>query len=399
MPMTKHPSRILLGLLLALPLVSGEELNIQKCISAFRRSDKNNNGILEHSEFVQYCKTEAHKTPMQLFVREDQLNNIFAAHQEDSVPKELQKIYDHLEKKTQELRGDTNEGISISGAKHFQKATSQEKAVLEILCEDTSDAIAKLLEFGAETRTGKDDKETRQGAVSTNQKPNIIVMQPDDMPFFDAWTPPPNNPAQANLKVNFPAAGLPNMEKLRTGGVQMMQAYTASPMCGTSRFSTMTGRYPSRSSASRQRSIKNEEDVQTVDIPATKLSDEDCSTENVAAAFQTGGYRTGMMGKWHLSSIRDDSYTYEGAVETVQGCGFDTVAGLYIENLAAKEAEFDNYSDGTFSHNMEWITHEAIDFINEASDADEPFFLYFNPTVSIYSSLPLCIHMRAVSFY
>ena len=44
-----------------------------------------------------------------------------------------------------------------------------------------------------------------------------------------------------------------------------------------------------------------------------------------------------------------------------------TVEGLYIENLA-RDDELNNYSDGTFSHNMEWITSEAIKVINEDSE-------------------------------
>ena len=55
--------------------------------------------------------------------------------------------------------------------------------------------------------------------------------------------------------------------------------------------------------------------------------------------------------------------------------------GLYVENLQKKEEDFNNYSDGTFSHNMEWITYEAIKFINQTIDDDKNFFMYFNPTV------------------
>ena len=40
---------------------------------------------------------------------------------------------------------------------------------------------------------------------------------------------------------------------------------------------------------------------------------------------------------------------------------------LYIENLAdGEDSAFNSYSDGSFSHNMEWITYEAIEFINES---------------------------------
>jgi len=37
------------------------------------------------------------------------------------------------------------------------------------------------------------------------------------------------------------------------------------------------------------------------------------------------------------------------------------------------------YNDGSFSHNMEWVTSEAVKVIQEKSE--DPFFMYFNPTV------------------
>ena len=89
-------------------------------------------------------------------------------------------------------------------------------------------------------------------------KPNIIIMQPDDFPFFAEWSPPPRNPypdsdkdrgprARRKFAEGFPAGfTMPNLERLRKQGLQMTQAYTASAACATSRYSTITGRYPSR---------------------------------------------------------------------------------------------------------------------------------------------------------
>jgi arylsulfatase A-like enzyme len=131
-----------------------------------------------------------------------------------------------------------------------------------------------------------------------------------------------------------------------------------------------TGKYPSRAASSRRTNTNDNEDIGKVTIPTTKLQDvrtqpnKDCTEENLAVTFQKEGYRTGMIGKWHLSRFR--SYTYSGAQETVQGCGFDYVEALYVENLAS-EGGFNSYSDGSFSHNMEWVTAEAITFINESS--------------------------------
>jgi len=86
-----------------------------------------------------------------------------------------------------------------------------------------------------------------------------------------------------------------------------------------------------------------------------------------------------MFGKWHLSRFTDDTYSYQAGVETVKSCGFDTVGGLYVENMGGRA---DYFADGSFAHNMEWVTWEAIKFLNETSQTqDTPFFMYFNPTV------------------
>ena len=120
---------------------------------------------------------------------------------------------------------------------------------------------------------------------------NFIIMQPDDLQFFDNWSPPPNSPKTPNKKTDFPPGGLPNIEKLRLNGLQMKQAYTTSPQCGTSRYSTITGKYPSRALSNPGG------DPSEVTIPLTKLQDADCSEENMAAQFQDNGYRTAMIGK------------------------------------------------------------------------------------------------------
>lgn len=181
---------------------------------------------------------------------------------------------------------------------------------------------------------------TNAGPTDPDTRPNIIIMQPDDLPFLDEWGPPPNNPESSNSKNTFPdnnGNGLPNIERLRLNGLQMKQAYTASPVCGTSRYSTITGKMPSRAASVRSKAESDSEEPASVTIPTTKLQDKDgqndCSEENLAATFQNAGYSTAMIGKWHLSKIDKDEYTYELAVKTVEECGFDNVAGLYIENI------------------------------------------------------------------
>ena len=66
--------------------------------------------------------------------------------------------------------------------------------------------------------------------------------------------------------------------------------------------------------------------------------------------------------------------TYAEQQADIMSCGFDTAEGIYWENLGGTFI-------GDFTHNMEWVTESAINFINDAAASSTPFFLYFNPSV------------------
>jgi len=216
--------------------------------------------------------------------------------------------------------------------------------------------------------------------------PNIIIVQPDDLPFYKEWGSPPKNPIEPgdNQAVNLPLDILgeplaPTLEMIREGGLQMMQAYASSPQCGTSRFSTMTGRVASRADSAIAFALATNLRNTKVQISTVKLGGEDCSSYNLAQAFSSHGYRTAMTGKWHLSKTEANE-TYEEHVAMVEECGFDYADAVYMENL------FENAGIDTL-HNLEWVTETAIKFMqnnyegaNSTRD-DDPFFLYLNPTV------------------
>ena len=99
----------------------------------------------------------------------------------------------------------------------------------------------------------------------------------------------------------------------------------------------------------------------------------DCTENNLAKVFSDNSYKTGIVGKWHLHRWNEADYTYSAAKAAINDCHFDSAEAIYIENLDSF------FNDGTFSHNMEYVTQKAIDFIENAGS--DPFFLYLNPTV------------------
>lgn len=219
------------------------------------------------------------------------------------------------------------------------------------------------------------------------QRPNFIIIQPDDFEFLASWNPPPHFDSTGAFDLH--PSLIPHLTRLRSNGLVFHRAYAASPMCGTSRYSTLTGRYPSRSAYSRR--DNSGVSVGRVVIPTTKLVDVptvpdgyDCSRSNLAVLLRAQGYRTGVTGKWHLGTGNLVSNPYRVQQENIRACGFDTAEAVYWENLFA--------ADGAFGHNLEHVTEEAIRFMNSAVGQGRNFFLYFNPTAphtsgSVYEAL------------
>ena len=288
-------------------------------------------------------------------------------------------------------------------------------------------------------------------------RPNFIVIQPDDHLFLKEWNPPARFHLQegiarhlqediaeiATSTISPSSLGttsstiyststteyispVPNINRIRNYGLEMTNAYAASTMCGTSRYSTLTGRLPSRSSYGRSTDKDRYEGdesslfLRNVNIPRTKLEDaegvedaRDCTSNNLAAVLQNHGYYTGVVGKWHLDAdtggVNGLYDNYPQVQKEVKRCGFDFAEAIYRENLGGGR-NF-NVDGDPVTHNMEHLTSEAIRFIQESigssqgenekgnnkqdkestntsnngSSENKPFFLYFNPTVPHHS--------------
>ena len=73
-----------------------------------------------------------------------------------------------------------------------------------------------------------------------------------------------------------------------------------------------------------------------------------------------------------------DTEDYKLHQSILYNCGFDFADAIYVENFGK------NSTMPEVKHNMEWVTAEAINFINGTynnNNASLPFFLYLNPTI------------------
>lgn len=175
-------------------------------------------------------------------------------------------------------------------------------------------------------------------------QPNILFILADDMGYGDFSA------------FNNGLSSTPALDGLLRESTCFAQQYTASPVCNPSRACLMTGRYPHRTGSIDTLEWRG---LERLALDETTLAD----------VLRAGGYRTGLVGKWHLGAF-DPRYhpRNRGFDETVCFRG-----GMH--DYYAWRVEFGDSirrSDGRYLTDV-W-TQEAVSFIER--NRSHPFFLH-----------------------
>ena len=188
-------------------------------------------------------------------------------------------------------------------------------------------------------------------------RPNIVVFLIDDMGYMDIGA---NNP---NCFYD-----TPHIDSLAESGMRFTSGYAANPVCSPTRYSIMTGKYPSRVDATNWFSGRRNGRY----APAPLYDRMDQAEFTLAEALSEQGYLTAFFGKWHLGPSEEFWPEHQGFEINIGGHNRGSPPGGYFSPY--RNPRLEDGADG--EHLPERLTREAIDVMKSAGD--RPFFVYLS---------------------
>lgn len=225
--------------------------------------------------------------------------------------------------------------------------------------------------FGLFTNTLNAQEKDLKKVNSITTKPNILIIYSDDQGTLDAGCY-----GSTDIKT-------PVLDKLASQGVRFTQAY-AHTVCCPSRAALITGRAPQRGGVNDWTSCNpNDKEGRVLDLKEI----------TIAEHLKKFGYKTGIIGKWHLGATLDHGPLEQGFDEFYgfRGGFIDYYSHQFLHASASKPPFHDLYrgnkeifENGKYFPDLQ--VREACSFLERHQK--EPFFLYLPFNLPHYPEQP-----------
>ncbi len=200
------------------------------------------------------------------------------------------------------------------------------------------------------------------------KRPNIIFIVADDLGFADLGCYGGRDAAFGKVS--------PVLDQLANAGLKFTQAYSNSPVCSPTRFALMTARYQYRLRGAADEPINSKsKGSATLGLPAEHPT--------LPSLLKASGYRTALIGKWHLgypphfSPIKSGYEEFfgpmSGGVDYFTHCSNNGTHDLYLND--------DEHSEEGYLTDL--LSHRAVDYVQRmaaSGQEDQPFFLSLHYT-------------------
>lgn len=197
------------------------------------------------------------------------------------------------------------------------------------------------------------------------KRPNIVFIVADDLGYADLG-------CYGGREASFGAVS-PELDRIAANGIRFTQGYSNSPVCSPTRFALITGRYQYRLRAAAEEPMRAKSRMPT---PLGLAP----SHPTVPSLLKDAGYRTALVGKWHLgyppefgpqlSGYEEFFGPMSGGVDYFTHCGSDGRHDLWF---GTEEKQEEGYL-------TDLLSRRAVDYIDRMAGGGEPFFLSLHYT-------------------
>ena len=199
-------------------------------------------------------------------------------------------------------------------------------------------------------------------------RPNIVFIVADDLGYADLG-------CYGGRDASFGPVS-PVLDGLAAQGLKLTQGYSNSPVCSPTRFALMTGRYQYRLRGAAEEPINSKSrGSTTLGLPPEHPT--------LPSLLRDAGYRTALMGKWHLGyppafgplrSGYDEFFgPMSGGVDYFTHCSSTGQHDLYLNDAEQQEG----------GYLTDLITDHGLDFVRRMAGgarSGTPFFLSLHYT-------------------
>ena len=246
---------------------------------------------------------------------------------------------------------------------------SLDDAINARLCDEPLAERTKVLD----SLEGLDDcRLVTASDIDSLTHPNIIVIMADDLGYGDL-----GSYGQTMIAT-------PRLDAMAAAGMRFTDFYSGHPLCPPAREALLTGRHTGNTALRGHK-------------PGFDSSF--CSARTtLGQMLQSAGYRTAVIGKWGVGG--------EGTAAHPNDQGFDHFFGFLehahahnsypdmlfrnreqvpLSNILKRQRSFSTggltEAKGRFEYSQDLFMEEALEFITQANDAGQPFFLYLPVTL------------------
>ncbi|AMY07409.1 Arylsulfatase [Luteitalea pratensis] len=192
-------------------------------------------------------------------------------------------------------------------------------------------------------------------ATAASTLPNIVVVLADDLGYGDL------------ASYGHPLHRTPHLDAMAREGMRATSAYAPSPSCSPTRASLLTGRYAFRVGIRAPLSPRSSEGLRARDHVT------------LPQVLHSAGYRTMLVGKWHLGDqpgMRPMDHGFDRFVGLLYSHDYKAPFVETPEKLALWNGEQRRVEEPDPATLTATYTQEAVSFIKESASARRPFFLY-----------------------